>query len=171
MSTTLNVFISSKMQELKPEREALCGFLKTLNYGDITLHAWVFGEDAPASSRTIREIYLQALQNSALYVGILWNEFGEWTVDELKKATEWGIERHLYIKDVDSHSRSPQLSQVLDAYNQVNTGITTKWFTDIDGLKARSSSRSRHGSTTACMPVRRGPRLRSLSCQMPRQCS
>jgi len=135
MSTTLDVFISSKMRELMPERDALFEFLKTLDYGDIRLHAWVFEEDAPASSRTIRDIYLRALQNSALYIGILWNEFGEWTVDELERATQWGIERHIYVKDVDTHKRSAQLRQLLDKYGPVDTGITTKWFTNIDGLK------------------------------------
>lgn len=135
MSTTLDVFISSKMQELKPERDALFEFLKTLDYGDIQLHAWVFEEDAPASSRTIRDTYLRALQNSALYIGLMWNELGEWTLDELERATEWGVERHVYVKDVDAHQRSAQLRQVLDKYNPVDTGITTKWFTDIDGLK------------------------------------
>ena len=77
VSTTLDVFISSKMQELKPERDALFALLKGLDYGDIKLNAWVFEQDAPASSRTIRDIYLRALQNSALYIGLLWNEFGD----------------------------------------------------------------------------------------------
>ena len=76
------------MQELKPERDALFEFLETLDYGEIRLHAWIFEEDAPASGRTIRDTYLTALQNSALYVGLMWNEFGEWTLDELAKATE-----------------------------------------------------------------------------------
>ena len=119
MSTTLDVFISSKMQELKPERDALFALLKGLDYGDIKLNAWVFEQDAPASSRTIRDIYLRALQNSALYIGLLWNEFGEWTIDELERATDWGIERHIYVKDVDAHKRAPRLNEVLDKYGPV----------------------------------------------------
>jgi hypothetical protein len=50
MTTTLDVFISSKMVELKAERDALYDLLPTLDYGDIKLHAWVFEEDAPASA-------------------------------------------------------------------------------------------------------------------------
>ena len=101
--------------------------------------------DAPASGRPIREIYLQALQNSALYIGILWNEFGEWTVDEWEKASEWGIKRHLYVKDVDAKQRSPQLCQVLDAYSSVTTGITTKWFKGTDELKDAVKQSMEHG--------------------------
>lgn len=135
MPTTLDVFISSKMQELRAEREALFEFIKTLDYGDIKLHAWVFEKDAASSGRSIRDVYLNALQNAALYLGIVWNEYGEWTVDELEKATDWGIERHLYVKDVDAHRRDPRLTQLLERFGPVATGITAKWFTTVEELK------------------------------------
>ena len=51
MSTMLDVFISSKMVELKPERDALFALISALDYGDIKLHAWVFEEDAGASGK------------------------------------------------------------------------------------------------------------------------
>src|SRR5689334_7879370 len=102
MTTTLDVFISSKMVELKAERDALRDFIPSLNYGDIKLRAWLFEEYAPASSKPIREEYLEVLQNSALYLGLFWNLYGEWTIDEFDRATEWGMERHIYVKDVDA---------------------------------------------------------------------
>jgi len=136
MATTLDVFISSKMLELRPERDALFEFVDTLDYGDIHLHAWVFEKDAPATSQPTRDVYLNALRNSALYIGLLWNEFGEWTVDELERATEWGIERHVYVKDVDPDQRSYRVQALLEKYQPVTTGITTKWFKDLDELKA-----------------------------------
>lgn len=135
MPTTLDVFLSSKMQELRAEREALFEFIKTLDYGDIKLHAWVFEKDAPSSGRSIRDVYLNALQNAALYIGIVWNEYGEWTADELEKATDWGIERHLYVKDVDAHRRDPLLTQLLERLGPVATGITAKWFATVEELK------------------------------------
>jgi tetratricopeptide (TPR) repeat protein len=135
MPTTLDIFISSKMQELQAERQALFEFTKTLDYGDIKLHAWVFEKDAASSGRSIRDVYLNALQNAALYLGIVWNEYGEWTVDELEKATDWGIERHLYVKDVDAHRRDPRLTQLLERFGPVATGITAKWFATVEELK------------------------------------
>jgi len=135
MPTTLDVFISSKMQELRAEREALFEFIKTLDYGDIKLHAWVFEKDAASSGRSIRDVYLNALQNAALYLGIVWNDYGEWTVDELEKATDWGIERHLYVKSIDANRRDPRLAQLLERFSPVATGISAKWFATVEELK------------------------------------
>ena len=134
MTTTLDVFISSKMVELKTERDALYALLPTLDYGDIKLRAWVFEEDAPASSDSIRKIYLKALQNSALYLGLFWNRYGEWTIDEFDCAAEWGMERHIYVKDVDAAQRDPKLTAFLNQHGDVPTGITAKWFKTPDEL-------------------------------------
>lgn len=134
MTTTLDVFISSKMLELKPERDALYALLPTLDYGDIKLHAWVFEEDAPASEQSIRDIYLKSLQNSALYLGLFWNQYGEWTIDEFERATEWGMERHIYVKDVDADNRTPQLTEFLNKHGNVTSGVTAKWFKTTDEL-------------------------------------
>ncbi len=134
MTTTLNVFISSKMLELKPERDALYALLPTLNYGDIKLHAWVFEEDAPAANQSIREVYLKALQDSALYLGLFWNQYGDYTIDEFERATEWMIERHIYVKDVDTDKRDKRLADFLNKNGSVTSGITAKWFKTTDQL-------------------------------------
>lgn len=161
MPTTLDVFISSKMVELKAERDALYTLLPTLDSGDIQLRAWVFEEDAPASSKSIREVYLKALQNSGLYLGLFWNLYGEWTIDEFERATEWGMERHIYVKDVDADKRDPKLRAFLDKHGDVPTGITAKWFKTTDelceGVKKSIETwitdrlRSRPGGTSAIL--------------------
>lgn len=136
MTTTLDVFISSKMQELRPERDALYALFPTLDYGDIKLRAWVFETDAPASEQSIRESYLKALENSALYLGLFWNQYGAYTIDEFDRATEWGMERHIYVKDVDAKNREPKLDEFLKKYGDVTSGITPKWFKTTDELCA-----------------------------------
>lgn len=136
MVTELDIFISSKMLELKAERDALYDLLPTLDYGDIKLRAWVFEEDAPASEDSIRSVYLKALQDSALYIGLFWNQYGEYTIDEFDKATEWGMERHIYVKDVDADQRDPKLADFLNQHGDVATGITAKWFKTTDELCA-----------------------------------
>ncbi len=128
MTTTLDVFIGSKMQELRPERDALYALFPTLDYGDIKLRAWVFETDATASEQSIRESYLKALQNSALYLGLFWNQYGEYTIDEFDRATEWGMERHIYVKDVDAENRDQNLKDFLNKHGNVTSGITAKWF-------------------------------------------
>ena len=136
MATTLNIFISSKMVELKPERDALYGLLPSLDYGDIELRAWVFEADAAASEDSIRQMYLDALSKSALYLGLFWNQYGEYTIDEFDRATEWGIERHIYVKDVEADKRESRLTEFLNKHGDVTTGITAKWFKTTDELCA-----------------------------------
>ena len=76
MTTELHVFISSRMQELAPERQALGALLPTLGGDLVALRAWVFEDDAPAADKPIRDVYLDALKASALYIGLFWNEYG-----------------------------------------------------------------------------------------------
>lgn len=135
MAAELSVFISSKMQELASERKALQKLIPTLGQGMFQLHTWVFEGDAPASNKSIRDIYLEALQGSALYIGLFWNEFGEWTIDEFERATELGVERHLYVKNLNPEQRDPRLQAFLDKQSDVRFGITPRWFTTIDDLK------------------------------------
>jgi tetratricopeptide (TPR) repeat protein len=117
------------MQELAPERQALHELLSTLSTDLVTLRAWVFEEDAPASTASIRDVYLAALKNSALYLGLFWNEYGEWTIDEFEHATQWGIDRHIYVKNVDIDQRNLRLQAFLREQSDVISGITPKWFT------------------------------------------
>jgi tetratricopeptide (TPR) repeat protein len=134
MTAPLYVFVSSKMQELAAERQALRELIPALSNDVVTLQAWVFEEDAPAADRSIRQVYLDALKRSALYIGLFWNELGEWTLDEFERATEWGIDRHIYVKNVAAERRDPRLQAFLDAQSNVISGITPKWFTTVEDL-------------------------------------
>ncbi|NJL57586.1 DUF4062 domain-containing protein, partial [bacterium] len=136
MADPLYCFVSSKMQELKPERQRLKALLPTLGSTLLPIEAWVFEDDAPASDRSIRDVYLQRLRDSALYIGLFWNQYGEYTIDEFDRATEWGIERHIYVKDVDASERDPKLTAFLDKIGGVEDGITAKWFKTEDELAA-----------------------------------
>ncbi len=135
MPNELHVFISSKMQELAPERQLLHDLLPRLGNDLVRLRAWVFESDAPAADASIREVYLNALKHSALYIGLFWKQYGEWTVDEFQRATEWGIDRHIYVKNVDADQREAALTAFLDTQSDVVSGITPKWFTTLDDLR------------------------------------
>lgn len=133
-TTPLYIFISSKMRELAAERQTLHKLLPTLGNDLVKLQPWGFEDDAPASSASIRRVYLDALKRSALYIGLFWNDYGEWTIDEFKRASEWAIDRHIYVKDVDADKRDPALQAFLDEQSDVISGITPKWFTSVDDL-------------------------------------
>ena len=127
------------MVELAEERQVLQDLLPELSDELVNLSAWVFESDAPASNMTIREVYLNALKNSGLYIGLFWNDYGEYTIDEFNRATEWAIDRHIYVKNVNPEARDPQLTAFLDAQSGVISGITPKWFTTIDDLREQVS--------------------------------
>ncbi len=134
MTTELRIFISSKMTELGAERGAVHRLLPALGSDLVALRPWVFEDDAPAADASIRSVYLDALKRSALYLGLFWNEYGEWTVDEFERATEWGIDRHIYVKNVDAGQRDARLQAFLDEQSNVIAGITPKWFESVDDL-------------------------------------
>ncbi len=134
MTNEFSVFISSRMQELAAERQAVGQFLSTLSDEFVTLHPWIFEADAPASNASIRQVYLDALKRSTLYIGLFWNDYGEWTIDEFRQATDWGIDRHIYVKNVEAERRDPRLTAFLNEQSDVVTGITPKWFDTLDDL-------------------------------------
>jgi tetratricopeptide (TPR) repeat protein len=136
MSSPIYAFISSKMQELAPERRALRDLLPTLGQGVVDLRAWVFEDDAPASNASIRDVYLRALGSASLYIGVFWKDYGQYTIDEFEQATRRGIDRHIYVKDVDADQRDPQLTGWLSAISGVTSGLTPKWFRTVDELQS-----------------------------------
>lgn len=137
MTSEIRVFISSKMQELAAERHAVHELLPELHRDLARLRAWVFENDAPAADKSIREVYLDALKHSALYIGLFWNEYGGWTIDEFERATDWSIDRHIYVKDVNRDQRDARLAAFLQEQSDVVTGITPKWFTSVDDLRTQ----------------------------------
>ncbi len=58
MATELHIFISSKMRELAPERQALQDLLPALDRETFRLRTWAFEQNAPASNKSIRDVYL-----------------------------------------------------------------------------------------------------------------
>lgn len=135
MSKKLKVFVSSKMQEMAEERKVLATLLPELSDSAIQLETWVFEANAHASAKSIRQVFLDALEQSSLYIGIFWNGYGEWTIDEFERAGERGIPRHVYVKNVEPEKRDPRLKKFLEQQSDVRFGITPRWYDDIDDFK------------------------------------
>ena len=136
MTSKIDVFISSTMGELKPERDMILGLLPTLLTGLVEFHPWIFEHTPPASSYGSDQTYLDALRKSALYIGIFWNEPGQGTIDEFNHAKEWGIDRLIFVKDVDRDKRNPQLVGFL---RSIELEVTSKWFTTDEVLRQEVS--------------------------------
>lgn len=135
MPVKLKVFISSRMMELAEERQILSGLLPELGDNSFELEPWVFEDDALASTQSIRQVYLEALEQSDLYLGIFWNGYGEYTIDEFNRAEERGIPRHVYVKNIDADKRDPRLDKFLEKASDVRFGVTPRWYQSADEFK------------------------------------
>src|SRR5215213_10293679 len=117
-SQRLRIFVSSKMQELAPERSIMKTALE-----DLKVDAWIFEEDAGARPESIQQTYLKELENADLYIGVFWKNYGEYTIEEFEYALKLGKDCLIYEKrdDVEGQ-RSPQLQDFLDGIGDVKTG-------------------------------------------------
>ncbi len=150
----IQVFISSRMNELGSERQALHQLIPNLDLGKSRLIPWVFeaSDGAPSSSHSIRDVYLEALQRSSLYIGIIGDEYGSWTIDEFNQATRWGIDRHLYIRGRPGQKRDARLEVFLDRWADVESGVTARYFEVIDDLSNAVAHSLRLWATEQVLP-------------------
>ena len=122
----LRVFVSSKMQELAPERQALKAALDALK-----VDAWVFEQDAGARPESIQKAFLEEVEAADLYIGLFWKGYGDYTIEEYEHARKFGKDCLIYEKrsGLDGQ-RDPRLQAFLDRLGNVETGLTIKWFDD-----------------------------------------
>ena len=142
MTPNLQVFVSSSLDSLRQERAALSALLTSLTSAAARVTVWAYEEAAPASSRSVRELYLEALRRSDLYIGLFQGDLGQWTIDEYEQAGRWGIARHIYVHHDHVHPHSRGLRAFLDRIAEVTVGVAPCRFTDLNDLleKARRST-------------------------------
>lgn len=115
----LRIFISSVQKELAKERRAMKSFVE----GDPLLSRFftVFlFEDLPASDRRADAAYFAEVDQCALYVGILGNEYGyedaegiSPTEREFDRATSAGKPRLIFVRGRDDGARQPKMQALV----------------------------------------------------------
>ncbi|MBN1422560.1 MAG: DUF4062 domain-containing protein, partial [Planctomycetes bacterium] len=130
----IGVFISSTMGELQEERRAVKDALTVF---DSRLRAWLWEDDAPAQDRSIRRVYLEEIERCSVYLGLFWLKYGEYTIEEFRRATACRKPRLIFVKDVDAERRDPRLVELLEEISAVDSGLTPEWFTDRRSLTPR----------------------------------
>ena len=126
----LRAFVSSRMQELAPERDAIRAALAELN-----VEAFLFERDAGARSQSIQETYLEELEACDRYVGIFWKGYGAYTIEEYEHARILGMDCLVYEKRADlSSDRDPALQDFMARMGDVLSGLTVAWFTTSEEL-------------------------------------
>ena len=129
----LRAFISSRMQELAPERVAIKAALSELH-----VDAWVFEDDAGSRSQAIQQTYKQEIDRADLYVGLFWRDYGDYTIDEFNYATERNKDCLIYEKrDGVDDNRDPKLQAFLDRIGKVELEIDVTRLAMAMALKCR----------------------------------
>jgi Domain of unknown function (DUF4062)/inactive STAND len=126
----LRVFVSSKMEELAEERQAIQTALK-----ELFIASFVFEVDAGPRETTIEQTFVEELREADLYIGIFWRGYGEYTIQEYQTAVDLGMDRLIFEKRVAVEQRDPELQQFLDGISHVREGVTICWFTTQDELR------------------------------------
>ncbi len=121
----LSLFVSSRMKELVKERQSIRDFFNRSGL----LHyfiAWLWEKDAGARPEPIRSTYLKEVEACDIYIGLFWQGYGQYTIDEYRHARALKKPCLVYQKDFDIHPRDPQLTSFLHEINQVENpeGLT-----------------------------------------------
>ena len=126
----LRVFVSSSMDELADERQIVKAALDALK-----VEAWVFEEDAHASTESVQQTFLKEIEKDDLYIGLFWKGYGDYTIEEYEHARKLGKDCLIYEKRIDlDGQRDPRLQTFLDRVSQVESGHTIRWFNTPDEL-------------------------------------
>src|SRR6266496_3723256 len=127
MTTTqpLSLFISSKMAELAEERQAVQRALNNYN-----MYGWLFEKDAGARPESIQQTYLEEVASCDIYLGLFWQGYGQYTIEEFEKARSLHKPCLVYEKQVAMEQRDPQLTTFLRSIQQVTDprGVTVRRF-------------------------------------------
>jgi hypothetical protein len=77
----LSLFISSKMQELADERRTVQIALKVYY-----ISGWLWEDNAGARPEPIRSTYLSEVEACDIYIGLFWQGYGPYTIEEYQHA-------------------------------------------------------------------------------------
>jgi len=134
-----SIFISSVQKEFAAERRALADFIR----GDPLLRryfdAFIF-EDLPATDRRADEVYLDEVDQCAVYVGLFGNEYGyedaegfSPTEREFQRATKQRKFRLIFVKGADDKARHPRMLKLI---RSASSQLVRRRFVGIPDLTA-----------------------------------
>jgi hypothetical protein len=110
MKDTIAVFISSKHSELEVERSVLADKIRSFSFLEP-----VVSEEWPPQRSDSREVYLDKVRRSPIYVGIFHQSHSHHTELEYRTALEnQHRELLLYVKESASSDVDPELANLLD---------------------------------------------------------
>ena len=134
----LRLFISSVQSEFAVERRALRDYMRGDELFGGIFDVFLF-ESVPALDRRPDELYLEQVARSDIYVGLFGSDYGAEdeagvspTEREFDHATENGIHRLIFIKEVEHGTRDPKMEALI---NRAQAGLVRKRFDGLERLK------------------------------------
>ena len=119
----LKVFISSKMAELRDVREVVSEALESNG-----IAAWVYENHAGARPESVEETSLHEVEESDIYVGLLWQFYGEVTIQEYQHAKALGKPCLIYIRDKDKQREKALENFLQTEIYDLTKGVTYDYF-------------------------------------------
>jgi hypothetical protein len=121
---TIRVFISSTMSDMQLERQAVIRVLNNLGLTPIFAEDWGSRHESP------RDLCLEQVAASHIYVGIFWRRYGyvdsetnlSATEEEYRRARECGLPTLLYVKAEDDANRDSLLRRWLRELGDYGSG-------------------------------------------------
>jgi len=131
----LKVFISSTMVELRDVREIVERALR-----DKGIRGRIYEKDVGASPLGVEDTSLFEVEQSDVYVGLFWKEYGEITIKEYRQARDLRKPCFVYIRDKDV-ARQPLLDNFLktEVYD-LRKGVTSAYFNSAVELAEKVAS-------------------------------
>lgn len=129
-----NIFISSKMPELEPEREIAKETLLSLGFKETEVIMW---EDFPARPNPPEDVFLRKVESSQMFILILWKEYSKQVVEEFRKAKKCGIPILVFIKKLRSdwkERQEPQVQELIDS--EIRPYLSWKDFRTLSELRS-----------------------------------
>ncbi len=123
------VFVSSRMEELKTERARIREVL-----AQISIEAWVYEVSAGAQAVSTETVYLTALDDADLFIGIYAAGYGEYTAQEYAEARKRGKRCLIYEKKLSAAERDSRLEAFLAPLRDVSRGLAREYFESADEL-------------------------------------
>lgn len=127
----LVIFISSSMDELKPERKAIRSAIKAQE----GFEPFAWESDAAAHSHSAQQEWTKQLERSDVTIVVLWKKLGQWTKDEIDISRDRGIPILLYRKRDEEQTLERTEAGYLVGLEDPETGIAAKYFKTPKKLK------------------------------------
>ena len=115
------IFISSVQKEFERERAAIKTMIESDPILKPNFKAFVFEIDAPASDKSIQQVYLKEIEKSDIYLLLVGNKYGYCkegevspTEQEFDRAQELGLTKLVFVRGTDNSKRDAREALFLD---------------------------------------------------------